>query len=465
MVEFEDALGNVRVSNRISDSSAEQTFVSKTSSLVTSSDMAPAQPRDKRRFYVKKMAIGINRFKEWEEQIGDSWYRHHNKVNNIVYYHCKHEPCYASMKAKIMVDFVQLYVTEEGHTHPPFANSVAALSELTPPQSSAEFVNVDCKSQMIGSVSEQGALLSTKRRRVGEEQPSKGIPLIYQQQLLQLLHMQGDPITESLIAENRQVSPSGFQVDSFLMPVEQTKQNQQTQPEAETTSASFVVRHHSDESCTDGANCMETKPSILLMNNGDQKQSTSEAADLPLEQTASNPCESNSLISPCSSSETRTVADACGTARCSASAIRSPQSEAKESDNDDDSLKSLSGTARCSASAIRSPQSEAKESDNDDDSLDSEQSSDDSLSSSTPISLKVEEINQVNVVTNGGESDEIFAMIKSRVESKPRRKRLAFLRKLKRQLSYFVEMEEVRLLSARLPANTKFDDVFHFQHL
>ncbi|VDM46292.1 unnamed protein product [Toxocara canis] len=250
--------------------------------------MAPAQPRDKRRFYVKKMAIGINRFKEWEEQIGDSWYRHHNKVNNIVYYHCKHEPCYASMKAKIMVDFVQLYVTEEGHTHPPFANSVAALSELTPPQSSAEFV------------------------RVGEEQPSKGIPLIYQQQLLQLLHMQGDPITESLIAENRQVSPSGFQVDSFLMPVEQTKQNQQTQPEAETTSASFVVRHHSDESCTDGANCMETKPSILLMNNGDQKQSTSEAADLPLEQTASNPCESNSLISPCSSSETRTVADACG---------------------------------------------------------------------------------------------------------------------------------------------------------
>uniref|UniRef100_A0A9J2P696 BESS domain-containing protein n=1 Tax=Ascaris lumbricoides TaxID=6252 RepID=A0A9J2P696_ASCLU len=381
-------------------------YASNTSSSLISPNMAPTQQRDKRRFYVKKLAIGIDRFKEWEEQLGDSWYRHHNKVNNIVYYHCKHEPCYASMKAKVMVDFVQLYVTEEGHTHPPFANSVAALNELTSPLSSSEFASIDSKQQMNSVAYQRNSSQSSKRRRLGEDQPSKELPLIYQQQLLKLLRLQSDSTAESPIVENSQV---------------------QNQTEAQLTS--LFICGQFEESCSTMANSVEIKHSPPITNDLDRKRDDSEGNESTTQQITSNSCEPTSHISPCSSSEARAEVQTHGTVENIVATV-SPQSETKDSENYED----------CS---------------------DSEQSTEDSLSSSTPISLKVEGNNQTNTSADSGDSEEIFTMIKALVESKPRRKRLVFLRKLKRQLNYYVEMEEIRSLAARLPPNTTFHDVFN----
>ncbi|VDK53896.1 unnamed protein product [Anisakis simplex] len=136
--------------------------------------MTPQQSRDKRRFYVKKIAIGLDRFKEWEEQLGDQWYRHHN-----------------------------LYVTEEGHAHPPFTNSVTNLGDWALPSSSSEFVSIDCKPQINSVLSKGcGTSQSSKRQRTADEDySSKKIPLLCQQQLLQLFSMQGDPIHETMMTE------------------------------------------------------------------------------------------------------------------------------------------------------------------------------------------------------------------------------------------------------------------------
>uniref|UniRef100_A0A915C7P1 FLYWCH-type domain-containing protein n=2 Tax=Parascaris univalens TaxID=6257 RepID=A0A915C7P1_PARUN len=381
-------------------------YASNTSSPLISPNMAPTQQRDKRRFYVKKLAIGIHRFKEWEEQLDDSWYRHHNKVNNIVYYHCKHEPCYASMKAKVMVDFVQLYVTEEGHTHPPFTSSVAALSELSAPLSSSDFASRDSNQQMNSVTYQRSSLQSPKRRRLAEEQPSKEIPLIYQQQLLKLLHLQGDSSAES-----------------------STVENSRPQNQTETQLTSLFICGQCEESCSTMANSVEIKHSLPITSDSDRKRGNSEGNESTIQQIMRNSCEPTSHISPCSSSEARGEVQTHGAVENIVATV-SPQSETKDSENYED----------CS---------------------DSEQSTEDSLSSSTPISLKVEGNNQTNISADSGDGEEIFTMIRALVESKPRRKRLVFLRKLKRQLNYYVEMEEIRSLAARLPPNTTFHDVFN----
>lgn len=56
--------------------------------------------------------------------------------------------------------------------------------------------------------------------------------------------------------------------------------------------------------------------------------------------------------------------------------------------------------------------------------------------------------------------NDLFAILKKKIERQVPRKRLRYLRRIRRQLSYFLQMHEVKEMSSRLPPTTKYEDIF-----
>ncbi|VDO65940.1 unnamed protein product, partial [Onchocerca flexuosa] len=56
--------------------------------------------------------------------------------------------------------------------------------------------------------------------------------------------------------------------------------------------------------------------------------------------------------------------------------------------------------------------------------------------------------------------NDLFAILKKKIKRQVPRKRLRYLRRIRRQLSYFLQMHEVKEMSSRLPPTTKYEDIF-----
>uniref|UniRef100_A0A0N5AFK1 WRKY domain-containing protein n=1 Tax=Syphacia muris TaxID=451379 RepID=A0A0N5AFK1_9BILA len=367
-------------------------------------NVTPLGHRDKRRFYVKKTCIGINEFKEWEDLLGDSWYRHHNKVNNIVYYHCKHEPCYASMKAKVMVECVQLYVTEEGHTHPPYANDFTTPLTFSPVSSqSGDFETNGFKAQSGNGV--MPAIPSQKRKRQSEELFQQ--PVFNQQIFLnELLRMQND--NRDLKVEENSCSCADNDTPVSTSTDVKTELYQ-------ATSLSTGDKPIENASTSDSLHCGDAAMSVGIL----PMQCNDDGKNLQKPQTAAtldgNPCRQSS-----------------------------PSSSPEEQNSN------LATSSMSSKQLLPVKNTNYKESD--DDFSNSEDSFDNDIDSS-PDRAPFSGMKSVD-------KKDLFSMLKYEIEGKPIHRRLKHLRKLKHQLYYFLEMEELKCLASRVPPTTKYEDIF-----
>ncbi|EJW83965.1 hypothetical protein WUBG_05125 [Wuchereria bancrofti] len=341
--------------------------------------------REKRRFYVKKSIIGMQEFRDWEEKLGDYWYRHHHKVNNIVYYHCKYEPCYASMKAKVMLDCVQLYVTEEGHSHPAPADMMAPPSKHVMDPLTRQTVSVQ------------------KRKHMDEQYYTGFSAAPYPQQFLNdILRMQGDfngvhdasaaacYSNPHLAFQNGEASKEGIEI--------------KMENQGATTSD---MRMEVISAVAEVAKYAQNR--TAQMENNSQKG----ADGTGTVQQVSKPISAHSTTSPISSPEVHPSGNS--------NQVQQRNGFSDESDSDDDES--------------------------------SDTESDDAKCSSSHAGQKC----------GGGDvetDNDLFAILKKKIERQVPRKRLRYLRRIRRQLSYFLQMHEVKEMSSRLPPATKYEDIF-----
>lgn len=385
---------------------------SSTTTAVTPTSMTSTPQRDKRRFYVKKAAIGIGHFKEWEEKLGDSWYRHHNKVNNIVYYHCKHEPCYASMKAKVMVDFVQLYVTEEGHTHPPFSNSVNAQTDITNVTLRSDFTADTSK--ITDAHARRSMVQLLRRKRVADEKGQQGMSFAYQQHILNELWRMQSGGSEHLKNE--------VPMDQMLGSQEIPREDEINIPSTSAVDIKTETSSFSNSIIVETANGtanLDGRQSPPRINGSESSRFVGDDRGPVADQPVALVNNSGVSISPSSSADVRGTAGSMITA----TDPLSQQAASRDSDEDD------------------------RSSDSDD---------------SVDVNVDIPSNTDSPFQTNPSDStDNLFTIIKAKIESKEPRRRLRYLRKLKRQLCYYVEMEEIRYLASKLPPSTKYEDIFN----
>lgn len=381
-------------------------FPPSTTSASGTANIAPPGHRDKRRFYVKKTCIGISEFKEWEELLGDNWYRHHNKVNNIVYYHCKHEPCYASMKAKVMVDCVQLYVTEEGHTHPPYANDFTTpltFSSIT--TQSGDFESNGFKSQP--AITSMSPVQPQKRKRQSEELFQQ--PSILSQQIFlnELLRMQNDN-------RDLKVSESSNSCGDNDTPVSTSADVKTELYQATSFSSSEKTNEGSPDS--DSIQCADTAASvgIVAMHCNEEPKNLQKPQVSVLENSS---CRPSSLSS-------------------------SPETQQPI-------LTSSSPSAKHS---VFGKSTNFRELDEDE----GYSNSDDSFDNDIDLSSDRSQISKLKPL----DRKDLFSILKLEIEGKPAHRRLQHLRRLKHQLYYFLEMEELKCLASRVPPTTRYEDIF-----
>ncbi|VDN01316.1 unnamed protein product [Thelazia callipaeda] len=343
--------------------------------------------REKRRFYVKKSIIGMQEFRDWEEKLGDYWYRHHHKVNNIVYYHCKYEPCYASMKAKVMLDCVQLYVTEEGHSHPAPADMMSPASKHVMDPLSRQAVSVQ------------------KRKHIDEQYYTGFSAAPYPQQFLNdILRMQGDfngvhDATATACYNNPHVAFQNGEASKEGIEIKMENQGATTSD----------MRMEVISAVAEVAKYAQTR--VAHMENGVQKGSNGNGTG-----QVTKPISAHSTTSPISSPEVHPSGNS--------SQVQHRHGFLDESYSDDDeSSDTESDDAKCSSSHGGQKCSGDVEVDND-----------------------------------------LFAILKKKIERQVPRKRLRYLRRIRRQLSYFLQMHEVKEMSSRLPPTTKYEDIFGKHH-